>query len=104
MTTGSVCFSLIHVYLSFFSFRDFEYIHPIIRTTPADFPDSWIESMALVHIISSTERTIEIVTEWREREKQLGKRLLTHFLWEPLPWACLPEVSYSSIPGNQCMN
>ncbi|CAO3627424.1 unnamed protein product [Cunninghamella blakesleeana] len=76
--------------------RDFEYIHPIIRITPTDFPDHWIQSLQLVHLICSTERTIEIVKVWREREKELSKSSHTKFLWEPLPWACLPE-NYPNI-------
>ncbi|CAO3592230.1 unnamed protein product [Absidia cylindrospora] len=71
--------------------RDFEYIHPIIRNTPADFPDEWIQSMTMVHIICSTERAIDIVSEWRDRETKLSKSQPTQFLWEPLPWACLSE-------------
>ncbi|KAI9482910.1 MAG: Ribokinase-like protein [Benjaminiella poitrasii] len=69
--------------------RDFEYVHPIIRATPDDFPDAWIESIKILHIISSPERAIEIVSDWRKREKNSQQK--TYFLWEPLPWACLPE-------------
>ncbi|KAI8342621.1 Ribokinase-like protein [Chlamydoabsidia padenii] len=81
--------------------RDFEYIHPIIRTTPSDFPDSWIESMTLVHIISSTERTLEIINEWRTREAALDKQGQTQFLWEPLPWACLKENYHDIIEAGK---
>ncbi|KAI8079769.1 Ribokinase-like protein [Halteromyces radiatus] len=85
--------------------RDFEYIHPIIRSTPDDFPDAWILSMKLVHIISSTERTIEIVSEWRKREKELNKKQSpTQFLWEPLPWACLPENYPAIIQAGQLVD
>ncbi|ORX60482.1 Ribokinase-like protein [Hesseltinella vesiculosa] len=76
--------------------REFEYIHPIIRTTPEDFPDDWIASMKFVHIICSTERTLEIVKAWRAREESLGKSSKTLFLWEPLPWACLAD-NYPNI-------
>lgn len=74
--------------------RDFEYKHPIIRTTTSDFPDSWIKSVKILHLISSPERAIEIIDEWKERETKLksGQGPKTEFLWEPLPWACLPEV------------
>ncbi|KAI8065243.1 Ribokinase-like protein [Gongronella butleri] len=76
--------------------RDFEYVHPIIRTTPDDFPDEWILSMSIVHIICATDRTDEIVKAWRRREKELNKKERSLFLWEPLPWACLPE-NYPNI-------
>lgn len=72
--------------------RDFEYIHPIIRATTEDFPDNWIKSVKILHIISAPERAIEIVTRWKERETELQSPEATQFLWEPLPWACLPEV------------
>lgn len=73
--------------------RDFEYKHPIIRTTTSDFPDDWIKSVKILHLISSPERAIEIVDEWKEREAKLKSEQdsKTEFLWEPLPWACLPE-------------
>ncbi|CAO3688422.1 unnamed protein product [Rhizopus microsporus] len=67
--------------------RDFEYKHPIIRITASDFSESWIKSLRVVHIISSAERAIEIINEWRQRDPESK----TQFLWEPLPWACLPE-------------
>ncbi|KAG1471523.1 hypothetical protein G6F56_002074 [Rhizopus delemar] len=67
--------------------RDFEYKYPIIRTTADDYPDSWISSMKIVHIISSAERAIEVVDEWRQRNPQSQAQ----FIWEPLPWTCLPE-------------
>lgn len=72
--------------------RDFEYIHPIIRATTEDFPDAWIKSVKILHIICAPERAIEIVTTWREREKELHSSEATQFLWEPVPWTCLPEV------------
>lgn len=72
--------------------RDFEYIHPIIRSTTSDFPDAWIESIQILHLISSPERVHEIIDQWRERETQLQIKKRTQFLWEPLPWSCLPEV------------
>lgn len=68
--------------------RDFEYKHPIIRTTADDYPDSWIDSMRVVHIISSPERAIEVIDEWKKR----SSKSQAQFLWEPLPWACIPEV------------
>ncbi|KAI7890021.1 Ribokinase-like protein [Mucor mucedo] len=71
--------------------RDFEYIHPIIRTTTSDFSDDWIQSVKILHLISSHERAIEIIDEWKEREILLNCVERTQFLWEPLPWACLPE-------------
>ncbi|OBZ90669.1 Uncharacterized protein C16C9.01c [Choanephora cucurbitarum] len=71
--------------------RDFEYIHPIIRVTADDFPDSWIQSLKILHLICSAERAIEIVDQWRAREQQLEAAYPTQFIWEPLPWACLPE-------------
>ncbi|KAI8090219.1 Ribokinase-like protein [Gilbertella persicaria] len=71
--------------------RDFEYIHPIIRVTASDFPDSWIKSIKILHLICSAERAIEIIDEWREREQVLAAVDKTQFIWEPLPWACLPE-------------
>ncbi|KAI8393299.1 Ribokinase-like protein [Radiomyces spectabilis] len=72
--------------------RDFEYVHPIIRTTPADYPDAWILSIRIAHIISSADRAIDIVNDWRKRETALNKTSPpTDFIWEPLPWACLPE-------------
>ncbi|KAI9023689.1 Ribokinase-like protein [Phycomyces nitens] len=70
--------------------RDFEYIHPIIRSTPNDFPLEWIKSIRILHIIASTERALEITDEWRKREEGL-EGVPTQFLWEPLPWACLPK-------------
>jgi hypothetical protein len=79
--------------------RDFEYKHPIIRTTTSDFPDSWIKSVKILHLISSPERAIEIIDEWKERERGLKSEEKTQFLWEPLPWACLPEVR-----GNKLMH
>ncbi|KAI7860673.1 Ribokinase-like protein, partial [Circinella umbellata] len=66
--------------------RDFEYIHPIIRLTAQDPPDSWIKSLRVMHLICSPERAIEIVTEWRERGGTS-----TAFIWEPVPWSCLAE-------------
>ncbi|KAL0089814.1 Ribokinase-like protein [Phycomyces blakesleeanus] len=75
--------------------RDFEYIHPIIRSTPGDFPLEWIKSIRILHIIASTERALEITDEWRKREESLQKYIPTQFLWEPLPWACLPK----DLPG-----
>lgn len=74
--------------------RDFEYIHPIIRTTTSHFPDSWIKSVKILHLISSPERAIEIIDEWKEREVALNSAEETQFLWEPLPWACLAEVRF----------
>ncbi|KAI8886212.1 Ribokinase-like protein [Backusella circina FSU 941] len=71
--------------------RDFEYIHPIIRTTPSDFPDSWIESMECLHIISSAERALEVVEEWREKEAKFNKKRRTTMIWEPVPWDCIHE-------------
>ncbi|KAI9261903.1 Ribokinase-like protein [Helicostylum pulchrum] len=76
--------------------RDFEYIHPIIRTTTSDFSDDWIRSIKILHLISSPERVTEIVGEWKEREVLLNSKEKTQFIWEPLPWACLPE-SLNSI-------
>ncbi|CAO3620421.1 unnamed protein product [Cunninghamella echinulata] len=76
--------------------RDFEYIHPIIRITPIDFTDNWVMSMKLVHLICAQDRTIDIIHEWREREKKLNKSSRTKFLWEPIPWECLSE-NYSNI-------
>lgn len=73
--------------------RDFEYKHPIIRTTTSDFSDDWIQSIKILHLISSPERATEIIGEWKEREKLLNSKEKTQFLWEPLPWACLPEVN-----------
>ena len=74
--------------------RDFEYKHPIIRTTTSDFPDDWIKSIQVLHLISSPERAIEIIDEWKQREVELNSTEKTEFLWEPLPWACLPEVIF----------
>ncbi|KAI8975733.1 Ribokinase-like protein [Mycotypha africana] len=71
--------------------RDFEYIHPIIRVTTSDFPDEWIDSIEILHIISAPTRAAETIIEWRDREKNLEAKTATQFLWEPLPWACLPE-------------
>lgn len=73
--------------------RDFEYIHPIIRATTDDFPDDWIRSVKILHLICSPERAIEIIDQWKQRETDLNASNKTKFLWEPLPWACLPEVS-----------
>ena len=73
--------------------RDFEYIHPIIRVTADDYPDSWIRSLKVLHLICAAERAIEIVDHWRTREQQLNAPYPTQFIWEPLPWDCLPEVS-----------
>lgn len=73
--------------------RDFTYKHPIIRTTTSDFPDHWIQSVKILHLISAPERAIEIIDEWKEREILLNSKEKTEFLWEPLPWACLPEVN-----------
>jgi hypothetical protein len=72
--------------------RDFEYIYPIIRPTADDFPDKWIHSVKILHIISAADRAIEIISRWKERERDLQSTEQTEFLWEPLPWACLPEV------------
>ncbi|KAI8365754.1 Ribokinase-like protein [Blakeslea trispora] len=71
--------------------RDFEYIHPIIRVTADDYPDSWIQSLKVLHLICAAERAIEIVDQWRTRERQLNAPYPTQFIWEPLPWDCLPE-------------
>ncbi|KAI8641355.1 Ribokinase-like protein, partial [Parasitella parasitica] len=71
--------------------RDFEYIHPIIRATTDDFPGDWIKSVKILHLICSPERAIDIVDQWKQRELDLGASRKTKFLWEPLPWACLPE-------------
>ncbi|KAI8083423.1 Ribokinase-like protein [Thamnidium elegans] len=76
--------------------RDFEYKHPIIRTTTGDFSDDWIQSIKILHLISSPERVTEIVGEWKRREGLLNSIERTQFIWEPLPWACLPE-NLSSI-------
>lgn len=73
--------------------RDFEYIHPIIRATTDDFPDDWIRSVEILHLICSPERAIEIIDQWNQRQVDLNAFGKTKFLWEPLPWACLPEVS-----------
>lgn len=72
--------------------RDFEYKHPIIRTTTGDFSNNWIRSVKILHLISSPERAIEIIDKWKLRELLLKSVEKTQFLWEPLPWACLPEV------------
>jgi hypothetical protein len=72
--------------------REFEYIHPIIRATTTDFPDAWIASIKVLHMISSPERVHEIIDQWQEKEAQLQIKERTQFLWEPLPWSCLPEV------------
>ncbi|KAI9282273.1 Ribokinase-like protein [Sporodiniella umbellata] len=72
--------------------RDFEYKYPIIRTTTNDYPDSWVHSMKMVHIISIAERAMDVVNEWRQRDPTSQ----TQFIWEPLPWACLPE-NFSKI-------
>ncbi|CAO3609571.1 unnamed protein product [Mucor fragilis] len=71
--------------------RDFEYIHPIIRATTDDFPDDWIRSVEILHLICSPERAIEIIDQWNQRQVDLNAFGKTKFLWEPLPWACLPE-------------
>ncbi|KAL7312150.1 hypothetical protein PS15m_007949 [Mucor circinelloides] len=71
--------------------RDFEYIHPIIRATTDDFPDDWIRSVKVLHLICSSERAIEIIDQWKQREFGMDTLEKTKFLWEPLPWACLPE-------------
>ncbi|KAG0173184.1 hypothetical protein DFQ28_011669 [Apophysomyces sp. BC1034] len=70
--------------------RDFEYQHPIIHTTPADFPQSWIDSVRMLHIISSPARAIEIVNAWRQRQCS-NNGIHTQFIWEPVPWSCLPD-------------
>ncbi|KAI9257274.1 Ribokinase-like protein [Phascolomyces articulosus] len=67
-------------------YRDFEYIHPIIRLTAQDPPESWVQSLRVIHIICSPERCIEIVTEWRERGGSSAA-----FIWEPVPWSCRTE-------------
>ncbi|CEP11857.1 hypothetical protein [Parasitella parasitica] len=71
--------------------RDFEYIHPIIRATTDDFPDDWIKSVKILHLICSPERAIDIIDHWKQRELDLEALEKTKFLWEPLPWACLPK-------------
>lgn len=68
---------------------DFEYIHPIIRITAMDPPLSWVKSVKVIHIICAPERAIDIVTQWRARADCAPAK----FVWEPLPWACLPKVS-----------
>ncbi|KAF7731649.1 hypothetical protein EC973_008819 [Apophysomyces ossiformis] len=74
--------------------RDFEYQYPIIHTVPAHFPDAWIQSVRMLHIISSPARAISIVRAWRERESsnsQSDTLTPTQFIWEPVPWSCLAE-------------
>lgn len=79
--------------------RDFEYQHPNIRTTPADFPPEWILSTRVVHYICTPNRAASIVTEWdalkrryaSERNIEWGKLSRTVHLWEPLPPSAAPE-------------
>lgn len=71
---------------------DFEYIHPIIRTTADDPPEDWVPTLKAIHIISSPERAIEIVTRWREREATNKVTQACSFIWEPVPWSCRAEV------------
>ncbi|CAM0141549.1 unnamed protein product [Umbelopsis sp. WA50703] len=77
--------------------RDFEYIHPVIRIFPRDFPPKWLLSAQIVHLICSAARAQEIVDEWHMLQQKYAVQYKashvpkTMFMWEPLPWDCLPE-------------
>ncbi|CAO3669855.1 unnamed protein product [Umbelopsis ramanniana] len=79
--------------------RDFEYIHPVIRIFPRDFPPKWLLSAQIVHLICAATRAHEIVDEWHTLQAKYADQFNvsaqdipdTMFMWEPLPWDCLPE-------------
>ena len=68
---------------------DFEYIYPILRTIPDHVPDSWIDSLRMVHVIAAAERAASISHSLRARRTSHHPPL--HLIWEPVPWACVPE-------------
>jgi sugar/nucleoside kinase (ribokinase family) len=52
--------------------------------------------MACLHIISSAERALEVVEEWRDKEAKFNKKGRTTMVWEPVPWDCIHE-KYDAI-------
>jgi hypothetical protein len=86
------------VHLRFCS--DFEYIHPVIRIYPRDFPPKWLLSAKIIHLICAAARAREIVDEWHTLQQKYAEEFNmpksdipdTMFMWEPLPWDCIAEV------------
>ncbi|KAI7862429.1 Ribokinase-like protein [Spinellus fusiger] len=68
--------------------RDFTYVHPILHIHPADFPVAWIESIRVMHLITSSQRASDILREWQTMDNGTTR---TDFIWEPVPWTCLPD-------------
>ncbi|KAH8550093.1 Ribokinase-like protein [Umbelopsis sp. PMI_123] len=79
--------------------RDFEYIHPVIRIYPRDFPPKWLLSAKIIHLICAAARAREIVDEWHTLQQKYAEEFNmpksdipdTMFMWEPLPWDCIAE-------------